>query len=346
MPQTQTFPLAPVVHGPTRFDAPVRWTRWVVRGLLGLGALLVLGVLVWQGITAHGNPDPTAPHTAPAAAVFDIGALVFREGLECILVLAAITAGMTGAQSVHRRPVAWGAGVAFIASIATWFVAVGIMSRLTESVPALQLQAATGLLAVVVLLVIMNWFFHKVYWGGWIGLHHRRKKALLADQGPSSRARLVWGMGLLGFTSLYREGVEIVLFLQSYRLQLGSEVVLWGTGVGLLLSGAVAVLTFVAHRKLPYRKMLVVTGVLLGAVLLVMVGEQGQEMQLAGWLPTTRISVLEGLIPGWAGMWFAVFPTVETLAAQALAAALVVGSYFAARRQGSGGTAVTAPAAA
>jgi high-affinity iron transporter len=70
--------------------------------------------------------------------------------------------------------------------------------------------------------------------------------------------------------------------------------------------------------------MLVVTGVLLGVVLVVMVGESAQELQLAGWLPTTTIPVG---IPGWIGLWFAVFPTVESLAAQALAAALVIGSY-------------------
>jgi formate hydrogenlyase subunit 3/multisubunit Na+/H+ antiporter MnhD subunit len=42
------------------------------------------------------------------------------------------------------------------------------------------LQAATGLVAVIVLLVIMNWFFHKIYWGGWIRAHNRRRKALFA----------------------------------------------------------------------------------------------------------------------------------------------------------------------
>ena len=57
--------------------------------------------------------------------------------------------------------------------------------------------------------------------------------------------------------------------------------------------------------------MLITTGILLGVVLLVMVGEQAQEMQLAKWLPTTPIPALEGVIPGWMGMWFAVFPTVE-----------------------------------
>ena len=72
---------------------------------------------------------------------------------------------------------------------------------------------------------------------------------------------------------------------------------------------------------------------MLGAVLLVMVGEEAQEMQLAHWIPMTALPRLAMLIPPWMGLWFSVFPTVETLAAQAVAALLVAGSYFAARVQ-------------
>ena len=71
--------------------------------------------------------------------------------------------------------------------------------------------------------------------------------------------------------------------------------------------------------------MLVATGVLLGFVLLVMVGESVQELQLAGWLPTHSLGVG---FPGWMGLWLALFPTVEGVVAQLLAAGLVVGSYF------------------
>ena len=70
---------------------------------------------------------------------------------------------------------------------------------------------------------------------------------------------------------------------------------------------------------------------MLGLVLLVMVGEQAQEMQLANWLPTTPVGALQRIIPDWMGLWFAVFPTVETLTAQMLAAVLVLGSYLLAR---------------
>jgi high-affinity iron transporter len=306
----------------------------ILRMVLAFAAVVIAIILIWQGIAASGNPDPLAYQRGSFAGVLDIAILVFREGLECILVLSAITASMVKSGESYRRPVAAGVGVAFLATLLTWFVAVGIVTDLTKSINALYVQAATGLLAIIVLLVVMNWFFHKVYWTGWISLHNKRKRDLMesAGDGAVSQKRVLLGMALLGFTSFYREGVEVVLFLQSYRLKLGGEPVFYGVLLGLLFTGVVAVLTFLAHQKLPYKKMLVLTGVMLGAVLLVMVGEQAQEMQLAHWLPTTVIPALANRIPAWMGLWFSIFPTVQTLAAQGIAAVAVVGSYFAARR--------------
>src|ERR1700719_4056911 len=309
---------------------PLHATLYI--GLL-VAAIFVIALMTWQGVTAHGMHDPTQPDTTSTVASVDIGVLVFREGLECVLVLAAITASMTGSNQAHRGPVAIGAGIAFVATLVTWFIATEIVSQLTESVPALDLQAATGLVAVIVLLVITNWFFHKIYWGGWIRAHNRRRKTLLARSNGES-SRLLYGLILLGFTSLYREGFEVVLFLQSYNLRLGGGVVLKGALLGIVLSGMVAVLTFVLQQRLPYRKMLITTGILLGIVLLVMVGEEAQEMQLAHWISRTEIPWLINVIPPWMGMWFAVFPTYETLIAQLIAAVLVIGSYYAARRFG------------
>src|SRR5260370_146188 len=175
------------------------------------GGLVVLLVLVWQGLPAHGAPDPTVPKTNRISGVFDIGGLIFQEVLESILVLSAIMTNIVGEGESHRLP-------------------------------------GTG-----------------------------------------------------------------------------------GAELGFIFSALIGILTFVAHRRLPYRKMLVLTGGMLGVVLLVMVGEQAQEMQLAHWISTTKIDWLSG-IPDWAGVWFSVYPTVETLVAQFLAALLVIGSYFFARR--------------
>lgn len=313
---------------------PVIQKKPVRRIILIALALLIVGVLAWMGVTSAGNPEPTQQGNGSMSGILDIGILVFREGLECILVLSAITASMMHSEQPYRRPVGAGVVVGFFATLVTWFVAVGIVNDLSQSVNALYIQAGTGLLAIFVLLVVMNWFFHKLYWTGWISLHNRRKRELLKDaEQPSTSKRAVWyGMALLGFTSFYREGVEVVLFLQSYRLKLGGRLVFYGVVLGMFLTGAVAVLTFAAHRKLPYRKMLVLTGVMLGVVLLVMVGEQAQEMQLAHWLPTTPIPWLANVVPAWMGLWFSIFPTVQTLVAQAVAGAVVIGSYFVARQ--------------
>jgi high-affinity iron transporter len=290
-------------------------------------------VLVWQGITAAGNPNPTPGTSFPVAAL-DIAVLVTREGLECILVLAALIAGLKGKNYGYQRPIQAGAGLGFVAGIATWFVAISVVGDLMLSYGALAVQAATGLFAVVVLLIVMNWFFHGIYWSGWINMQNRTKRSLISqasEMGRNSR-RVLLGLVVLGFASVYRESVEVVLFLQSYYLEMGPSVVYYGAAAGLVLTGAAGYLTFLAHRRLPYKRMLVLTGVLLTGVLFVMVGEEVNEMQLAGWIGTTTIPWLQG-IPDWAGLWFSVFPNVQTFVGQALAMLLVAGTYFIARHR-------------
>jgi len=194
--------------------------------------------------------------------------------------------------------------------------------------------------------VVLNWFVHKIYWSEWIGRHHRRRRTLLARAGFGATLGLV----ALGFTSVYREGFEVVLFLQNLELQAGSGVVLEGVLVGLACTAAVGVATFALQRKLPYKKMLIATGVLIGVVLVVMIGGTALSFVELGWLPRHDTPFT---LPGWLGSWFEIYPIWETLAAQVAAGAFVIGSYYAAeyvkvkrpRRKGQPVTAQRATAA-
>jgi len=291
-------------------------------------AVCVTGVILgWHA--RGGTPDPTDPsnHVGRTSAVLDSGVLVFREGLETILVLAAITASFLGSNRAYRKPVAVGGGLALLAAVGTWFVAVWFIGMFGGS--GLAVQAATGIPAIIVLLVVMNWFFHKLYWTGWISHHHKRRRGLLGGAGETSVRATMLGFGLLGFTSVYREGFEIVIFLQALRERFGSSIVLEGVVLGLLFTAATGVLTFGLHQRLPYKKLLIITGGMLLVVLWVMVGEEVNEMQLAGWIGTTPIPGVT--LPGWMGTWFSIFPNVETIVAQVAAVGAVVGSYFAAQ---------------
>jgi len=256
-----------------------------------LAVAVVAVVLGWHA--KGGLTDPTNVQAGQVlrqtTVVVNSAILVFREGLETILVLAAISASMLGGNRVYRRPLAAGGAVALVATIGTWFLAVWLIGQFGGT--GLSVQAATGIPALVVLLLVMNWFFHRVYWTGWISHHNRRRKRLLSDDSNRALPRVILGMLLLGFTSVYREGFEIVVFLQNLRVIYGSSVVLEGVALGALFTAAVGVLTFGLHQRLPYRRLLVVTGVLLLGVLLVSVGEEVNEMQLAGWIGTTPIGV-------------------------------------------------------
>jgi high-affinity iron transporter len=300
-----------------------RWSFYLWVGVI-LAVSVVTVILGWH--SSGGTLDPSvagnARHMSRTTAVINSAILVFREGLETILVLAAVTASFLGANKVYRRPVAIGGGVGIIATIATWFLAIWVINLFGGR--GLSLQAATGIPAVIVLLIVMNWFFHKVYWTGWISHHHKRRKGLLSGDPESNRRAALLGFGLLGFTSIYREGFEIVIFLQNLRVTFGSSVVLEGVTLGALFTAAAGVMTFALHQKLPYKRLLIITGGMLLVVLFVMVGEEINEMQLAGWIGTTSV----GHWPGWLGQWFSIFPNVQTIIAQVVAVLIVVGSYM------------------
>jgi high-affinity iron transporter len=151
-------------------------TVWV---LVALAVAVIAVVLGWH--SHGGTPDPSDPatHMSRTSAVIDSGVLVFREGLETILVLAAISASFLGAHRPYRKPVALGGIAALGASVITWFAAVWVIGMFGNG--GLSVQAATGIPAIIVLLLVMNWFFHRVYWTGWISHHHKRRRRLLGS---------------------------------------------------------------------------------------------------------------------------------------------------------------------
>ena len=138
--------------------------------------------------------------TSRATIIGDAAVIVFREGLEAVLILAALTASFVGARRHLRRPVLLGALAGLVATALTWLAAQTIIHSLSSG--GLRLQAITGLLAIGVLLLVTNWFFHRVYWSEWIGRFNRRRKvARAAGGGRGILSGQLLGFVLLGLTS-------------------------------------------------------------------------------------------------------------------------------------------------
>jgi FTR1 family protein len=300
---------------------------------------------IWRGINAG-----TSPALARAAAsvvsdlhddaaslgqvtvsrgtiVTDAAIILFREGLEAVLILAAITASFTGARRRLRRLVLIGAGLGLLATAVTYVLAQVIIDALGDG--GLRLQAITGILAIVVLLIVTNWFFHRVYWSEWISRFNRRRKALEKVEKFGFISGQALGFLILGLTSVYREGFETVLFLQNLQVSAGTGATLLGVAIGLGATLIVGIITFALGRKLPYKKMLILTGVLIGLVLAVMVGTTVNNMQGLGWIPSNAAGFT---VSTKLSQWTGVYPTWEGVGAQVTALLVVYGSYAVARQ--------------
>src|SRR3954464_1892666 len=85
----------------------------------------IVAALVYLMATASTGPvDPTevSHPQSDTTVVFNSATIVFREGLEAALIFAARTASRRGAQPGRRKPMVLGVALAFVATIATWFV--------------------------------------------------------------------------------------------------------------------------------------------------------------------------------------------------------------------------------
>jgi high-affinity iron transporter len=259
-------------------------------------------------------------NTAPTAIAMNAGIIVFREGLEAVVILASLMSSLKSIEErKYRRPMWLGSLLALFATVLTWFLAHEVLQSLARY--GEKLEAVVSIIAIAILLLIMNWFFHKTYWTGWLANFHAKKRRLLNEE-----TGLFLGLIALGFTSVYREGFEIVLFLQALVLEGGVPVVLMGVVGSSLAVALVGMIVFRLQKNLPYMKILVITGILIGSVLLQMVGSTVHVLQVVGWLP---IHVIAGLdLPYWLGTWFGIYPTWEGLGLQLAAMVFVIGSYY------------------
>ena len=99
-----------------------------------------------------------------------------------------------------------------------------------------------------------------------------------------------------------------MLFLQALTLEAGAWTVLQGVLLGFAAVVGVFFLVIALERRLPHKKMLVATGVLITWVLVVLVGQTVQTMQVVGWVSVTPIQELQ--LPYWSGVWFGAVPDV------------------------------------
>lgn len=238
--------------------------------------------------------------------------ILLREGLEAILVLAAILAFLrnTGQQSAVRSVnVGW--GLALLAGLGTWALAAYVID--VSGAQRELLEGATALFASVMVLWLGVW------------MHDRRHAAAWQDYIKSS---LVGGGGRFGFAilaffSVYRELFEVILFYETLWLQAGPaghNAVLAGGATAFVLLIGLAWVILRGSAKLPLALFFSINAGLLCALSVVFAGHGVKALQEAGIFGTRPV-------PFFDFDWLGIHADAYSLSAQVLAILAIVVLY-------------------
>lgn len=216
-----------------------------------------------------------------SSAFIQAAVILLREGLEAMLVIAALAGYLTRAGAAHRIQALYGGALAAVGAsiVAAWLFAV-----LNSGEHSDVLEGVIILVAAALMLYVSGWLMVKQDPRGWQEyLAHKADHALSQDT--------VWAVGALAFLAVFREGAETVLFINALAKTEGG----WSAGLFAGLAAATAGLVVLFYfinliaRKLPLRPLFIITSAFLFAMAIKFIGEAVQEFQEQAIISVTEV---------------------------------------------------------
>ena len=281
-----------------------------IRDGASLGAIRRGTADVREGLLAVDRELAAKGVAAPLVAFGFSFAILFREGIEAVLLVAILLGSLAaGSASNYKRPLAWGAAAAVGASALAFLLTTLVID--IAPVSRELLEAVTALVAVVVLVVVSFWLISRLE-------HRRRMEFMRARVAGAMAAGTTAAFAGLGFTAVFREGFETVLFYQALALfaeGLGLWVAL-GAGAAAVGLGAVGYAILGLGKKLPLKPMLITGASVLLLLSVAFTGNAVRSLQSADVLPANPVEWPR--LPVFLAELTGIHPTTQGLLVQAV----------------------------
>ena len=250
--------------------------------------------------------------------------ILLREGLEALLVVAAVIAYLVKSGNkrftkwIYLGVVAGLAGSGLVAVLFTFlFGGSGPIQEISEGVCAL--------IATLMLLWTSNWMLNKSSVEAWNNYIRNKTEAAVAgaqskvESGQSLGLGMITSLAMLSFLAVFREGAETVIFYESiYSMSQDAH----GMWVGGLTAAAVLIVIFLILRftsvKIPIGPFFLVTSILMAALVVIFAGGGIHALIEGDLIEGTYLSTVP------TNDWIGLYPYVETITAQVIAAIAVV----------------------
>lgn len=337
-------PLDVVAGTDFRFEVEDIFAR--VRGLIDSGAPtgeIRDRIVQLRGLIDDSERQLTSKGVgAPALAFGQSFTLLMREGLEAVLLLSVLLTYLESSHHArHKKPILYGVGIAILATVVTFFAVDALFSVLPFGRQVLE--AAVGLSAVVMLFYVSFWLIARLD-------QRRRMEFLQARVWKAASVGSATSLALVGFTAVYREGFETVLFYQAL-FSFGDGLQGWifaGMAVAVAVLAVVAWAVLKLGRRLPVQRFLAVALVIVMFTSIAVLGNAMRALQEAAIIDLHFLDSWPSL-PIFLAQATGYFPTLPSVLAQGtLLVVYVLGAVATVvmkRRRHGGTPAAPAPAA-
>lgn len=247
---------------------------------------MLIKMLYQDAMELDGNSGKNSGKSSGTAATFIASlVLVLREGLEAILVIAAIIAYLvkTGKTKYVKSVYAGGAfGILFSVILAILFsIIAGAQSGIAREI----FEGIGMFVAVIVLFYVSNWMLSKSEAQNW-------EKYIKSKVETSVTTGNKWLLIFTAFIAVAREGAELILFFQGVAVD-GAEgrIAMW---LAIVLALLILAAVFLAFRflsvKLPLKPFFIATSILMYVMCFSFTGKGVGELQEAGLITKTAVS--------------------------------------------------------
>jgi len=273
--------------------------------------------------------EPAAQNQASPQWLTFLGSfgIIVREGLEAILVIAAIIAYLVkSGNAASLKNVYIGALAGILASFAAAAVLYFVKQAVAGAGIAQELiEGITALIAVCVLFYVSNWMISKAEVAAWSGYIDSRVRSGLEK-------RSAFTLAFTAFLSVFREGAEVVLFYQP-MLQEGNAGMVWaGFGAGVVVLVFVYLAITKLSVRLPIKVFFTATSILMAVMCVSFLGSGIKELAEGGLFDLTLR--VPGIPENDIIQIFGIYPYLETLVPQLILSIILLITFMMAHYRG------------
>lgn len=230
---------------------------------------------------------------ARSVAWFDVWLILLREGLEALLVIAALIAWLrpaaagdasAAARLARARRMVWlGAGAGLALSVVIAAVVNRLFRTAVSGAGRELIEGVVGIAAAVIMVWVAWWLHRQTAMAAWTGWLRERTRLL----GAGGR---VGAIALLAFLAVLREGAETALFLIALGPALPGRELAFGIGIGAATLAVIGTAVLGLGVRLPMVPLLRVLTVLLALLAVKFIGAGAGALQVAGVLAATPLA--------------------------------------------------------